>query len=225
MLSIVKSMALNGLDGYLVDVQTDIAGGLPNFEIVGLPDVSVKEAKERIRAAIKNSNIEFPSKKILINLAPANMRKEGTVFDLPMAVGILIAYNVINKKNIDMLSQTVFIGELSLNGKINRINGVLPMCIEARTLGIKNVFVPIANSAEASVIKDLNIIPVQSLTEVIKILNNEQEVEYAKTDIDNIFEKRKSKFDIDFSDVKGQEEVKRALEIATSGGHNCILIR
>ena len=139
MLSKIKSIALNGLDGNLVEIQTDISNGIPEFEIVGLPDVSVKEAKKKIVAAIKNSNIEFPSKKILINLAPANIRKEGSSFDLAMAVGILIAIGQMPKIDMDKLASTIFIGELSLDGKINRINGVLPMCIEAKELGIKKV--------------------------------------------------------------------------------------
>ena len=132
MLSKIKSITLNGLDGNLVEIQTDISNGIPEFEIVGLPDASVKEAKKRINAAIKNSNIEFPTKKILINLAPANIKKEGSSFDLAMAVGILIAMDKIPKININKLASTIFIGELSLDGNINRINGVLPMCIEAK---------------------------------------------------------------------------------------------
>jgi len=220
MLSKIKSIALNGLDGNLVEIQTDISNGIPEFEIVGLPDVSVKEAKKRIKAAIKNSNIEFPNKKILINLAPANIRKEGSSFDLAMAVGILIAMDKIPKIDINKLASTIFIGELSLDGKINRTNGVLPMCIEAKELGIKTVVLPKANCNEASVISELDIIPVTNIVEVIQHLNKEKEI--SKYIIENyIFNEN---YNIDFSEVKGQENVKRALEITAAGGHNCLMI-
>ena len=221
MLSKIKSIVLNGLDGNLVEIQTDISNGIPEFEIVGLPDATVKEAKKRIQAAIKNSNIEFPSKKILINLAPANIRKEGSSFDLAMAIGILIAIGCIPQIDINKLASTIFIGELSLDGKINRSNGVLPMCIEAKELGIKTIVLPKANANEATIIADLDIIPVSNLKEVVDHLNMEKNI--------NRFEIRnpnfKEKYNIDFAEVKGQENVKRALEISAAGGHNCILIR
>ena len=172
MLSIVKSMGLHGLDGYLIEVQVDVSSGMPSWDVVGLPDVSVKEAKERVKTAIKNSEIEFPSRRILVNLAPANTKKEGSLFDLPIAVGILIATEVIENINI---SNYIFIGELSLNGKLNKVKGILPMCIEASRLGIKNVILPEENAKEAAI-------------------------------------------------VKGQENIKRALEISAAGGHNCLLI-
>ena len=132
MLSTIKSIALQGLEGYLIEVQVDASNGMPYWEIVGLPDISVKEAKERVKTAIKNSGIEFPNKKILINLAPANIRKEGSSFDLAIACGILIAIGAIPQIDINKLANTIFIGELSLDGKVNRINGVLPICIEAK---------------------------------------------------------------------------------------------
>ena len=174
MISTVKTISLTGIEGSLVEVQTDITGGLPGFEIVGLPDTSVKESKERIKSAIKNSSIEFPSRKIIINLAPASTKKEGTSYDLPIAIGILLAQNkIINKK----LENTIFIGELSLDGKINHINGVLPMCIEAMNLGIKKVILPKSNEREAAVITNLEIIGVNNLQEVIDYLNGKKKAE------------------------------------------------
>jgi len=213
MISNVKTISLNGIDGNLVEVQTDIAGGLPNFEIVGLPDTSVKESKERIRTAIKNSGIEFPSRRIIINLAPASTKKEGTSYDLPIAVGVLIALNEIQNSNLE---NTIFIGELSLDGKINRINGVLPMCIEALNLGIKRVILPKTNEIEAAVIDGLEIIGVKNLNELVEYLNGNLEIKRTQIDILKQFNKV-HKQDIDFSEVKGQENVRRALEIAAAG--------
>lgn len=152
MLSIVKSMSLYGLEGYLIDVQVDVSGGLPNLEVVGLPDISVKDAKERVRTAIKNSGYEFQSRRIVVNLVPADTRKEGSFFDLPIAIGILTDLGEILELN---LSDTIFIGELSLNGRINKVNGVLPMCIEAKRLGIKRIILPIENATEAAIVEGL----------------------------------------------------------------------
>ena len=219
MLSIVKSIALHGLQGYLVNIQVDVSSGMPSFEIVGLPDTSIKESKERVKTAIRNSTFEFLSRKIVVNLAPASTRKEGSIFDLPIAVGILIASNIIS--NIS-LNDTIFMGELSLDGSIEPIKGILPICIEAKRLGIKKIILPKANSKEASIITDIEIIPVSSLSEVISYLNGQISISKEKNIdfISNI----NSSYDFDFSEVKGQENVKRALEISAAGGHNCLLI-
>ena len=214
MLSIVKSMALNGLNGYLVKVETDVSSGLPSFDVVGLPDASVKEAKERIKTAIKNSNIQFPSRKILINLSPADTRKEGTGLDLPMAIGILIAIGQINL-SLD-LNEIVFIGELSLDGKINKVNGILPMCVDAVKLGIKRIIIPSDNKREAGIVKGAKIIPVNNLTDVIEYISGNKKISSYNINIEKLLQ-ISNNYDEDFSEVKGQENIKRALEVAAAG--------
>lgn len=223
MLSIVKSMALIGLDGYLVSVQVDVSSGMPCFEVVGLPDKSIRESRERVKTAIKNSGIQILSKKIIINLAPANTKKEGSMFDLPMAIGILIAtQNIKNKSLNQILKNTIFIGELSLDGKLNKVSGILPICIEAKKLGIKQIVLPKENQKEASIVNGINILPANNLIEVISFLNNNLELNKKTLTPFNL--KNNFIYDIDFSEVKGQENVKRALEISAAGGHNCLLI-
>ena len=174
MLSKVKSMSLQGLDGFLVDVQVDVSSGMPNWEVVGLPDATVKESKERVRTAIKNSGYEFESRRIVINLAPADKRKEGSFFDLPIAIGILLDFEDIMWQNLE---DTVFIGELSLDGSLNKINGALPMCIEAKKLGIKRVILPEENAKEAAIVKELQVIGATNLREVVDYLNDVENIE------------------------------------------------
>ena len=212
MLSIVKSMSLQGLEGFLVDVQVDVSAGMPNWEVVGLPDASVKESKERVRTAIKNSGFDFQSRKIVINLAPADTRKEGSFFDLPIAIGILLDFEDIKLQNLE---DTVFIGELSLNGRINKVNGILPMCIEAKKLGIKRVILPEENAKEASIVAGLSVIGASYLVDVVEYLNGDIDLQPTKNDKGGLFNK-KQKYSLNFSEVKGQENIKRALEVAAA---------
>ena len=217
MLAITKSIELEGLNGYLVSIQVDVSNGIPDFQIVGLPDTSVKEAKERVKTAIKNSNIEFSSRKIIVNLSPANTRKEGSKFDLAIAIGILIANKEINNKNIkEILNKTIFIGELSLNGNIEKIKGILPICIEAKKLGINKIILPKQNAEEVKILDNIEMIPVSNLFEVISYLKKEKEITYNPNN-QLKFETDTIKYEFDFSEVKGQENVKRALEIAAAG--------
>jgi magnesium chelatase family protein len=220
MLSITKTIALYGLEGFLVDVQVDISSGMPSWNIVGLPDASVKEAQERIKTAIKNSGYELFSRKIVINLAPATIRKEGSMFDLPIAIGILRSLDIINNPNLE---NTIFIGELSLNGNLNPISGALPICIEAKKLGIKRIIMPKQNQQEASILSGVEIIGAYDLSQVVYYLNGNIKIQSIKTNWEEYLKKRKA-YALDFSEVKGQENVKRAIEIAAAGSHNCVLI-
>lgn len=220
MLANVLSMSLSGIEGFIVNVEVDINSGMPSWDIVGLPDVAVKESKERVRTAIKNSGYKILSRKIVVNLAPAYTRKGGSSLDLPIAIGVLGCLGNINME--DILSY-VFIGELSLDGSINKVNGILPMCTEALKLGIKKVIIPYENRFEVSIIEGLEVYPAKNLNEVINHLNGNKNIEIFKMKTKDLLNNRIDE-DIDFSDVKGQENVKRALEIAAAGGHNSILI-
>lgn len=220
MYSKINTCVLQGLNGIVVEVETDLSRGLPVFNIVGLADTSIKESKERVRAAIKNSGYEFPLSRITINLAPANLKKEGSQMDLAIAVGLLKSSGVIEDTNFD---NTIFIGELSLDGKINPIEGALPMVISMREFNVSRCIIPYGNKDECSMIEDMEIIPVSSLSQVVDYLNKELHIDsYKNENIDLVeFE---TDYTIDFADIKGQAGLKRALEISAAGAHNIIII-
>ena len=220
MFSQINSCGLMGIDGFSVFVQTDISNGMPTFEIVGLPDAAVKEAKERVRAAIKNTGLQFPAKRIIINLAPASQKKGGSGYDLPITVSILAATEQLS---VDDIEETAFIGELSLDGTVNSVDGILPMVIYAYRNGIKKIFVPSDNANEAAVIDGVQIYPVSSLKDLCAHFSGTVKIQPHTVDINEFLTHRQDAL-LDFCDVKGQENVKRALEIAAAGNHNVLLI-
>ena len=218
MLSIIKTCVLYGLEGYAIDVETDLAGGLPNFNIVGLPDISIKESKERVRSAIKNSGFNFPVSRITVNLAPANLKKEGSQIDLPIAIGILSASKIIQKA---LDAETFIIGELSLDGRITAIDGALAIVISMRNKNFKRAIVPADNKEECGAIEGIDVIPVSNIPQLVDFLNGDIFIQPYKFKYENPDE---DNFKEDFSEIKGQPAMKRAVEIAAAGNHNVLLL-
>lgn len=218
MSSKIISAAVVGLDAGLVEVEADILNNpLGAFIIVGLPDAAVSESRERVRSAIKNSGFDFPKRKVTVNLAPADLKKQGPSYDLPIAISILAATKKINRVNFDNL---LFVGELALNGELRPVNGLLPIAIKAKNSGITTMFVPSANSAEAKLVKDVDVIPINNLPELVDHLEGTKIIPgapYAEFNFSN------AKIDFDMAHIKGQEHVKRAMEISAAGAHNVLM--
>ncbi len=213
----VKSMGIYGMNAFAVDVETDISRGMPTFDIVGMPDTSIKESRGRVRSAIINCGFEFPLRHIVVNLAPADVKKAGSVYDLPILVSIVNASRALKCD----ITDSAFIGELSLSGDVRPVNGVLPMAIKARECGIKKFFVPAENASEGAVFEGIEIYPVSHVTELIMHLRNTKPIQpmiHHKPSAEALI------YNFDISDVKGQYTAKRALEIAACGGHNMLMI-
>ncbi len=220
MLAQVDSSAILGIDAYVVRVEVDISSSIPSFTIVGLPDAAVQESRERVRSAIKNTGLDFPLRRITINLAPADIKKQGPSFDLPIAVGLLAATGQVRE---DKLAAGLFVGELALDGTVSPVSGVLPIAVKARADKKPYLVVPEANAGEAAIVGDVKVFGVRSLADVVRLLNDFDSVTPLTADPTQLLQHGAAD-DPDFCDVKGQEHVKRALEVAAAGGHNIIMV-
>ncbi len=220
MFSRLRSASTFGVNAFVVEIETHLENGLPNFTVVGLPDSAVKESRERVSAAIKNSNFVFPQKKITVNLAPADVRKEGSAFDLPIAIGVLASLGQVNAAVLDSM---LILGELALDGTLRPIRGALPVALEAKKQGFTSLLVPAQNADEAAMVEGVNVIPLESLRQTVEFLNAECPIASRVVDVAGIFA-HDQHHSVDLGDVKGQENVKRALEVAAAGGHNLIMV-